>query len=171
MSGPEPRRRGLGRHFFTDAWRLVQGVVALWLLYSFAVHTLWLASQALSGKTRALGAAAVAGAGPVAGAIGIEIPLPDPLAELIIVCIVTGVLTYVVLKWLCQSEWVKQTVNVQECWEEVQWWNPFSWFVAIVCTVVEVVKWVLQQVCKWVEVIVVVLVVTCIVVSIIVVLS
>jgi len=171
MSGLRPDQQNTGRHFVTDLWRLVQLFVALWLLYSLAVHTLWLASQVVSGQAKALGAGGLAAAGPVAGAIGIKIPLPGPLAELIITCIVVGVITYVVLKWLCQSQWVQQPVNVRKCWEEVQWWNPFSWFVAIVCTVVQVLKWVLQQICSWVAVLVTILVIICIVISIIVVVA
>ena len=166
MSGPRPDQHKPGRHFVTDLWRLAQLFVALWLLYSLAAHTLWLASQVITGQAKALGGGALAAAGP-AGAISISIPLPGYLAEWIIGCIVLGVITYVVLTWLCQSQWVQQPVNVQQCWEEVQWWNPFSWFVAIVCTVVQVLKWVLQQICKWVEVVVILLVVICIVVSII----
>src|SRR2546427_776737 len=88
MSGPRPDQHKAGRHFVTDLWRLVQLSVALWLLYSLAAHTVWLASQVFSGQAKVLGAAGLAAAGPVAGAIGIIIPLPGPLAELIIACIV-----------------------------------------------------------------------------------
>ncbi len=45
----------------------------------------------------------------------------------------------------------------------MKWYNPFSWVVAIVCSIVEVLKWVLKLICGWVEIFVIILVVICIV--------
>jgi len=103
--------------------------------------------------------------------IGVSIPLPGPLAEAYIVCIVVGVILYIVLKYLCAQEWVQERVQIKECWEEVKWYNPFSWFKALVCTIVEVLKWVLKTICKWTEVFVTILVITCIVITTIIILA
>ena len=151
-------------------WRLAELFVAFTALYSLIAGVLNRIVTLASGAAGEMATRDALAAAPVATpAIGISIPLPDPVAELVIVCIVLGVITYVVLKWLCHEEWVQETVEVEECWEEVKWYNPWSWVVAIVCTVKEVLKWVLKQICGWVEVLVSVLVVACIVVGIIIV--
>lgn len=152
--------------FTIEVWRLLQLGVAFGALYSLVMHVVNKSYLLLSGAAQEMTMRQVANAAPVA-APGITVTLPDPVAEVVIVCIVLGVITYVVLKYLCKSEWVQETVQVEECWEEVKWYNPFSWFVAIVCTIVEVLKWVLKQICKWVEVVVTILVVACIIVTLI----
>ena len=67
------------------------------------------------------------------------------------------------LELICSWEWVQEPTQVEECWEEVTWYKPWSWGMAIVCTLVEVLKWVLKQICKWKKVLVIVLVITCII--------
>ena len=156
-----PSARPGQRHpgVLVDLWRFTQLGVGFYALYSMVAHV-----------ASSIGAlAADQPAARVVGAPGITVTLPDPLAEIIIACIVTGVLTYMLLKYLCQTEWVQEPVEVKKCWEEIKWYNPWSWVKAIVCTVVEVLKWVLKQICGWVEVLVVILVITCIIVGIIIV--
>jgi hypothetical protein len=162
----KPSKRSLWNKFVFDLWHLSQLVVALGMLYTMIVHVVYKAYLLFSGATKSMTMAQVAAAQPPA-APGITVGLPDPVAEVVILCIVVGVLTYVVLKYVCESEWVREKVEVEECWEEVKWYNPFSWVVALVCTVVEVFKWVLKQICKWVEVVVTTLVVACIVITLI----
>lgn len=150
----------------TDVWRILQLTVALGSLYTMIVHVIHKAYLLFSGAVKDMTMSEVVSSQPVA-APGITIGLPDPIAELIIFCIIMGTLTYIVLKYVCETEWVQERVKIKECWEEVKWYNPFSWFVAIVCTFVEVLKWVLKQICKWIEVIVTVLVIACIAITLI----
>lgn len=160
----------LERRAVIEIWRLAQLIVAFATLYSLIIHIVNKVALWVTGIPADMTVSDALSAAPVATQlIGVKIPLPDPLAEFIIVCIVLGVLTYVVLKWVCEREWVKETVAVEECWEEVKWYNPFSWFVAIVCTIVEVVTWVLKLICGWVGVLVLVLVFLCIIIGVIVV--
>jgi len=168
----ERKKPSLERRAIIELWRLAQLFVVFSTLYSLIAEVVNKAAVLIEGVPVGMTAAAALAADPlVEPFIKIVIPLPDPLAELIIACIVIGVLTYIVLKWVCESQWVRETVEIEECWEEVKWYNPFSWFVAIVCTIVEVVKWVLKQICGWVEALVIVLVILCIVISIIVVVA
>ena len=155
----------IGR-FIIDIWRILQLTIALGSLYTLLMHVIYRGYLLFSGATKEMTMSQIASAQPVA-APGITIGLPDPIAEVVILCIVLGVITYIVLKYVCESEWVQEPVQVEECWEEVKWYNPFSWFVAIVCTIVEVLKWVLKQICKWVEVVVTVLVIACIAITLI----
>ena len=152
--------RGLGR----QAWRLAEEFVALFALYSLVVRIINRSYLFFSGEYKTMTLSQVVAAEPVTAA-GITVILPDPVVEILIGCIVVGTITYVTLKYVCREEWVQEPVQVKECWEEVQWYNPFSWFTAIVCTFVEVLKWVLKQICEWVEEIVIGLVIICIVVT------
>ncbi|MGD8326580.1 MAG: hypothetical protein PVF65_06665 [Sphingomonadales bacterium] len=139
----------------THFWRLAEIVTAYLVLYSLFAEVVNKTAMAFAGAATA----------PLAVLVGITIPLPDPLTEIIIFCIITGVLTYIVLKYVCSEQWVQEPVNVKKCWEEITWWNPWSWIKSIVCTVVEVLKWVLKLICGWVEALVIILVVACIVIS------
>lgn len=169
--GESKKKLSIERRFVIEAWRLAVLVTAFAALISFVADVIHKLSVLFTGPPSGMtGLEALVAAPAVARIVGVAIPLPYPLAELIIACIVTGVLTYIVLKWVCESQWVQEIVEVEECWEEVRWYNPFSWFVAIVCTVVEVLKWVLKQICGWIEILIVILVVTCILVAILVVL-
>lgn len=161
-------QRRVTRRFMADVWRLAQAGVALGALYSLVAHVVNMAYLLFTGGAEGLTVRQIAAAEPVWSAfIRIIVTVPDPIAEVVILCIVLGVITYVLLKYVCESEWVQETVEVEECWEEVKWYNPWSWVKAIVCTIVEVVKWVLKQICKWVKVVVTVLVIACIVVTLI----
>ncbi len=165
MAVPErlqPRRR---RGFASDLSQLLQAGVGLLFLYSLIAHVVNEA-YALLWRTK-MAVPAAAAAGPLATLVGVRIPLPNPLAEIIIVCIVLGVVTYYVLQWICQQEWVQELVQVEECWEETTWYNPWSWVEAIVCTVKEVLKWILKLICGWIWVAVIGLVILCIILGII----
>jgi|GEM_PF-2186210 len=141
----------------THFWHLLEISAAFFMLYSLFAEVVNKVAIAFAGAVTA----------PLAVLVGIAIPLPDPIAELVIICIITGVITYVVLRYVCSEQWVQEPVNVRKCWEEITWWNPWSWVKSIVCTVVEVLKWVLKIICAWVEALVIILVVLCIVVGII----
>jgi hypothetical protein len=157
------RPPSLTRELVTGVWRLTQLSVALGVLYSLVIQVANEATTLLAGTSGQASAHAHLTAAPVASPlIRVVWDLPDPLAEVIIVCIVTGVVTYFVLSWVCSRQWVQEKVSVEKCWEEVRWYNPFSWFSAIVCTVVEVLKWVLKLICGWTWVAVLGLVITCI---------
>lgn len=172
MESMQSERDPLWRMGVTQVWRLAQLVAVFTVLYGAVINVANKVSVLLTGPEAGATLAETLAATPVAAStLLVRIPLPDPLAEFIIFCIVTGIITYFVLKWICGYEWVQEKVKIKECWEEVKWYNPFSWFVAIVCTIVEVLKWVLKWICKWVEVLVVILVITCIVVAILIVLA
>ena len=149
-----------------DVWRFLQLTVALGSLYTLLMRVINKGYLLFSGAAKDMTTSQIVSAQPVA-APGITIGLPNPIAEAAIVCIVVGVITYIALKFVCKSVWVQEPVQVKKCWEEVKWYNPFSWVVAIVCTIVEVLKWVLKQICNWVEVLVTVLVIACIVITVI----
>lgn len=156
---------------FVLIWRLAALSVPYLIVYTWLATQVNRLSVLFSGDAAGMTSADALSATPVmAPILGIKIPLPDPLAEAIIVCIVTGVILYVVLKYICSQEWVQEEVEIKECWEEIKWYNPWSWVKAIVCTIVEVLQWVLKTICKWTEVFVTALVVLCIIISIIVVL-
>lgn len=159
-----------GRGFVSDLSRAIGALVALGTLYSLVVDVLNKVALLVTGRFRGMTAEQVSDAAPVAAPL-IKVILPDPVAEVIIACIVVGVIVYYVLKWLCQEQWVQEPVQIKECWEEVKWYNPWSWVKAIVCTVKEVLKWVLKVICGWVWVAVIALVVICIVVVLIILLA
>ena len=154
------------REFAIGIWHLAELIVAFGSLYSLAMHVINKSYLLLSGAARDMTLNEIAAAAPVA-APGLTVTLPDPLATIIITCIVIGILVYVILTYLCEQEWVQEPVQIEKCWEEVTWYNPFSWVTAIVCTFVEVLKWVLKLICDWVPWIVIVLVISCIVIGII----
>jgi hypothetical protein len=66
---------------------------------------------------------------------------------LLIVCVVTAVILYYILEWVCNQRWVQEETSFKECWEEIVWWNPWSWVKTLVCVVKEVTRWVLKVVC------------------------
>ena len=152
--------------FVRDVWQLTQGVSVLWLLVSFAVSAF---GSAYMLATRGVGAARQSMLAHGAGAIGVVVTLPDPVAEILIACILVGVLTYIGLSYVCESEWVQETVRYEDCWKEKDWWNPFHWVWVLVCVVKETVKWVLKQICGWKEIFAIVLTLVCIAVVLIVV--
>ena len=158
---PKKKVTLVGR-FILDIWKLLNLTVVFGFLYSMIATIGYRFFLIFSGEAKTMTFQQIAEARPAA-IPGIVIHLPDPVVEVFIICIVTGVITYIVTKWVCQSEWVREKVKIKECWEEVKWYNPFSWFVALVCTIVEVFKWVLKTFCSWVEVLVTALVVLCIV--------
>jgi len=148
-------------------WHLIEASVALGMLYSLFGCVINKLNFLVSGTTP-LSTTSPEMMVPtlVPSLIEINIPIPYPLAEILLICVLMGALTYIVLKTVCSEEWVKEPVDVEECWEEITW-NPFSWIKSLVCTVVEVLKWVLKQICKVVEILVTVLVISCIILGII----
>lgn len=162
MEDIQSGRPPLWRLGVTEVWRLAQLVTAFTVLYGAVINVVNMVSGLLAGPEADATIAETLAATLVATpALLVTVPLSGSIAEFFIACIVTGITTYFVWKWICNNEWVQEKVDVEKCWEEVKWYNPFSWFVAIVCTVVEVLKWVLKLICGWVEVLVVVLTLSC----------
>jgi len=77
----------------------------------------------------------------------------------------------IILQEVCGSEWVQESVEVERCWEEKQWYNPWDWFTTIVCVTAEVLKWVLKWICKIYPILIIVLVIVCIVVVLVAILA
>lgn len=157
---------------FTEVWQLFQLLVVYALVYSFLIDVVNKAYLLFSGRTREVYLSHFSESNAVANpiidiGIGIEIAgLPDWLVNGVLgvlICIVVGYITYKILKEVCEEKWVQEPVQIKECWEEVQWWNPWSWVVAIVCTVKEVLKWVLKIICSILEILIIIAVILCIV--------
>lgn len=147
--------------FIQNVWRLALQLAAFVMLYSLLAHAINSAYALFSGAYKA-GHAAAAVLVPL-----VFVDLPLRYAPLVWACIVVGVITYMVWAYICEQQWVQEAVEVEECWEEVQWYNPFSWFTAIVCTIVEVLKWVLKLICVWKWILVTVPVLVCVVVGVV----
>lgn len=154
---------------WVQLWRLSQGLVALLLLYSLLAHLINhsfiarpinYAYYLLFNKNIAQ---IVSGKGILPQVFQVNpqtIGCPDILGETacgyfrgVIVCYLTVVVVAIVLNYICGTEWVQENVSVKNCWDEVEWYNPWDWFVATVCTITEVTKWVLKQICKVKEII------------------
>ena len=86
---------------------------------------------------------------------------PGFAGDLLLACLALGFVTYLVLVFVCAREWVQEAVDVEECWKEKDWWNPFHWVWVFVCVVKEVLRWVLKLICRWKEVLVTVAVISC----------
>jgi hypothetical protein len=143
-----------GTGVVSDVIHVVQGIVALAFLWDFTLHAVNEVSTLVAGSATPL---------PMVGALGLGVSVTCGwICDVILLCVVTGVITYAVLKLVCWTEWVQQPISWQECWDEFTWYNPWSWVKTLVCVTKTALQWVLQQICKWVEVIVVVEVITCI---------
>lgn len=57
-------------------------------------------------------------------------------------CIFVGFFTYVILRWVCQREWVRVTYVIRDCIQP----NPFGIFF---CFWKIVSVWVLRIICRW----------------------
>lgn len=159
-----------GKKVPSQVVKLAKEIVALGMLYSLIAHTINKTYLLLSGAYKTMTLEQITTDTPIA-VPGISITLPDPVVEILFVCIIGGVITSLILQWVCSEEWVQESVKVEKCWEEVKWYNPFSWVVALVCTLVEVLKWVLKQICGWKEVLVTALVIICVAVGIIIIVA
>ena len=148
------------RALATQSIRLGSGVSALALLYNLIAHSVNSVAMAISPQA---GPAGLHGAPVLQPLVELVITVPDAVFWPIVACLAAGFLAYLALEWVCNTQWVQEPVQVEQCWEEVRWYNPLSWVLALVCTVVEVLKWVLKQVCGWKEVVVIILVVICII--------
>src|SRR6185295_16578752 len=95
------------------------------------------------------------------------ITLGDPIVDVILACIVTGIVVSTLLVAVCSSEWVKKKKKIKDCWHKKKWYNPFDWVRILVCVVKWVVRKILEVICKWKEIITIVLTIACIVVGII----
>jgi hypothetical protein len=143
-----------GSGVFWDFIHAVQGLVALAFLWDLTVHAVNEVSTLFAGAATAI---------PMTGAVGLVVSWGCGwFCDVILLCIVTGVITYSIFKLVCWTEWVQQQVSWRECWEEFRWYNPWSWVKVLVCVTKTAIQWVLQQICRWIEVIVVVEAVTCI---------
>ncbi|NOR58304.1 MAG: hypothetical protein GQ474_07260 [Sulfurimonas sp.] len=157
---------GSSRGVLNKIWHLIEASVSLGLLYTLFACVINKFNFLFSGTSLEPSVENMMATQLIAAPI-IVIDLPDPLAEIIIICIVVGVATYLSLKYVCSQEWVQESVDIEECWEKTTWYNPWSWVTSIFCTIVEVLQWVLKQICEWVEVLVTLLVISCIILGII----
>ena len=57
-------------------------------------------------------------------------------------CVIIGFITYVVIRWVCERQWVKVTYVLRYCWQI----NPFG---IIFCVFKVVSVWILQIICRW----------------------
>lgn len=80
-----------------------------------------------------------------------------------VVCTITVFLIWLILEWICNREWVQEDVEIEECWEEITWYNPWTWVKSIVCTTKEVLKWILKLICKVRKVLIWIIFIVCIV--------
>lgn len=140
-------------HEFTQALSGLGGVA---LVYNLVAHAVNSVSNAVSDNAE-----------PLLEMFSTALAAPSFLGDLILVCVATGFVTYILLVLICSQEWVQETVEVEECWKKKKWWNPFHWVWAIVCTIKEVLKWVLKRICEWKEVIVTIAIITCIVAAVV----
>jgi hypothetical protein len=156
------RRAEEGYGIGWDLVHLGQGLIALSLVWDLAAHAVnEIARLALD-----------TGLLPLIGlldAIGNAIIRPgfcevsaSPLLCLVFQqCIVTGFITYTVVKLVCWTEWVKEEIHWTVCWEEFVWYNPWSWVKTLVCVIKTAIRWVLKTICKWIEYVVLVPVIVC----------
>jgi hypothetical protein len=147
-----PRVVGFG----TQVWRLLQTLTALGFLYELIAITANHLNEAFSdGGGQILPLWLNTDPFGTCTAFGIDPAVCGGLAT----CFTVTVVTLVLLGLLCEEEWVQETVDVKKCWEEISW-NPWGWVKALVCTFVEVTRWVLKLVCeiKWALVITVAIV-------------
>lgn len=154
----------LTKSIFVGLWRMVQGLVALTMLYSFIAMVINKAYYLFTGQLGSMTANQVATSAPILQP-GLVVTLPDPIAAIIISCIVVGVLTYIVMKQVCGSEWVMEVSHYEDCWEEISW-NPLSWISSIVCTVVTTIKWVIKIIYRILPVVITVLIISCVVIAV-----
>lgn len=149
-------------------WRLCVVSIPYFIFYTWLANVVNRLYLLFSGEAATMSSAEVLSSTPILKPIvSVGIPLPGYLAEALIACVVMGIILYAILDYICNQEWVQEPVEIEECWEEIKWYNPFSWVKAIFCTIVEVLKWVLKQVCKWKATFVLAMVIICGVVSII----
>lgn len=138
------------------------------VLWLGAISVAYLYAQKI---VRAYGVFSALLAGRVAeGTVEVEFPNKvESYVETVLYCFVLALWVYLFLGKVCQEEWVQETVNVKKCWKKIKWYNPWSWVKSIVCTFVEVVKWVLKVFCKNRWLAVAILFLSCIAVQIVIV--
>jgi hypothetical protein len=155
---PEPLNDAEEQHepFLHELWHAVQGVVVLGMAVGFAAHVVSMAMLAGNKQAGALAPSGIIVTTP-------PIAPGDPIIDVILVCIVTGIVVYLLLVAVCQSEWVKKKTKIKDCFRKRKWYNPFDWVRILVCVVKWVVRRVLQKICSWKEVLVIVLTVACII--------
>lgn len=154
----------------TQLWRIAKGILALSFLYDLLARPINHLDMLIAGGD-ATEDEIVEGGELLPQLYTLDLDFAHGLCDyftspeicaVIRVCVVAGVLTLIIFEWICRQEWVQEEVEIEECWEEVVWYNPWSWGKAIVCSVVEIVKWVLKQICEWRKTIIVVAIIVCI---------
>lgn len=83
-------------------------------------------------------------------------------------CFYIAGLAYLTTKLLCWTEWVKEEIKWEDCWDEISWKNPWSWIKTVVCVTKTIIRWVLKQLCDYIDIFVVVFVVVCIIAGLVV---
>jgi hypothetical protein len=172
---------GIGRTLSlrTQLWRLAEGLLALTLLYSLLARVVNHAYSLVAGE-HLTDHEVLDGQGVLPPIVAIRVEVgtwcydrlgPDLCNAIagVVTCLVLGAVVGEIFEKICGNEWVKESVNIQECWEEKDWYNPVDWVTTLVCVSVEVTKWTLQWICKVKSYLVIIAVVVCIVVVLLVV--
>lgn len=134
--------------------RMLQVWTALWLTGSLVAEAVANAAAAAKGSQAMV---------VVPGTIGVVVrfAFPPPIIDIILVCVFSGFVTYMALRYVCEAKWVTEWQKVTDCWKEKHWYNPWDWFTTLVCVVTWVAVQVLRVICAWKEVLVIVAVITC----------
>jgi len=167
-------RISVGRRLLRNVVRFVQLAIALAVPYSLVVHILNGYYLLFTGRAKGMTPDELMHAHPVAVPIlnvddGFKICgtiIPHEICAVIVVCVFLGVITGYVLQYLCQQKWVQEPEHFEECWDcDCDWWNALCWLACgiggVLCTIIEVIRWVLRWICGWVWYVVLILVVVC----------
>jgi MFS superfamily sulfate permease-like transporter len=166
----QERRNREGYGIGSDLVHIGQGFLALSLLWDFIAHIINDITQPRldAELLPTIGLLSISD-DVVVGTMGLcrALVLPPEVCKVITVCVVSGILIYLVFKLVCEMDWVQIEISWEECWEEFTWYNPWDWFTTLVCITKTAFIWVLQKICRYIGYIVTVLIITCIVVGII----
>lgn len=126
-----------GRFGTTDTVHAVQGLGAIALTYNWLAESVNLLAGLIVPRLE----------GPLLPGlfefpIGVG-PLFPPILWPIWHCILVGFITYVVIRWVCERQWVARTYVIRECLQP----NPFG---VIFCFLKIVTHWILVIICRWV---------------------
>ncbi|MGN7514484.1 MAG: hypothetical protein ACTHOM_08920 [Allomuricauda sp.] len=175
MKTSKSRRAQEGYGFWWNIVHIFQGLFAISLLWNFASETINKVSNTVGGSDF-LPAAPLSLKGidfcsiqfdDNGNIIGSEGPLPPELCAILAGCIFGGFLVWLIFKLICWTEWVKEEIEWEECWEEKDWYNPWHWITTLVCVTKKAIQWVLQKICKYLDTVIVILVIICVVVGVV----
>lgn len=144
-TGKEQKSRNLAE-YLERFWLVAQVITLDILVYHYLAHIINHAALAVSG-----GGEITSGTSPTGPLPILFLIIPDksihPSIDPFVPCFSLFVLTGIILGVTCGLEWVKTTVNVKKCWDDISW-NPWTWVKVATCTFVQVHKWILQKICR-----------------------